>query len=176
MLPWGIRSIYVNHCMLSSSLNQFILPLQNEAVNDFKKRIAHYEDQYQTLDEAQEPDLSFLKIFNCGKKVSVYQHEGHIQSRIVYFLMNLHLQVLHTCTHAIPLLLNICMLQKVWNELLQPRTIYLCRHGQSEYNEAGRLGGDSGLTDCGRSEHPWRMKSWAKTIFQAVQQKTGPIY
>ena len=30
-----------------------------------------------------------MKIFNCGKKVSVYQHEGHIQSRIVYFLMNL---------------------------------------------------------------------------------------
>ena len=64
-------------------------PLQNEAVNDFKKRIAHYEDQYQTLDEVKEPDLSFMKIFNCGKKVSVYQHEGHIQSRIVYFLMNL---------------------------------------------------------------------------------------
>ena len=58
-------------------------------MNDFKKRIAHYEDQYQTLDETLEPDLSFLKIFNCGKKVSVYQHEGHIQSRIVYFLMNL---------------------------------------------------------------------------------------
>jgi len=96
---------------------------KNEAVNDFKKRIAHYEDQYQTLDETLEPDLSFLKIFNCGKKVSVYQHEGHIQSRIVYFLMNLH---------------------------LQPRTIYLCRHGQSEYNAAGRLGGDSGLTECGR--------------------------
>ena len=67
-------------------------------MTDFKKRIAHYEDQYQTLDETQEPDLSFLKIFNCGKKVSVYQHEGHIQSRIVYFLMNLHLQVVHTCT------------------------------------------------------------------------------
>ena len=32
----------------------------------------------------------------------------------------------------------------------QPRTIYLCRHGQSEYNAAGRLGGDSGLTECGR--------------------------
>ena len=74
----------------------YVTPFQNEAVNDFKKRIAHYEDQYQTLDESLEPDLSFLKIFNCGKKVSVYQHEGHIQSRIVYFLMNLHLQVGHT--------------------------------------------------------------------------------
>ena len=63
------------------------------------------------------------------------------------------------------LLKNISFLQKVRNELSQPRTIYLCRHGQSEYNEAGRLGGDSGLTDCGRSEHPWRTKSWAKTIW-----------
>ena len=99
MLPWGIRSksTLIVGCYLHLR-TKLILPLQNEAVNDFKKRIAHYEDQYQTLDETQEPDLSFLKIFNCGKKVSVYQHEGHIQSRIVYFLMNLHLQVVHTCT------------------------------------------------------------------------------
>ena len=41
---------------------------------------------------------------------------------------------------------------------LQPRTIYLCRHGQSEYNAAGRLGGDSGLTDCGRSANLERRK------------------
>ena len=50
-------------------------------MKDFKKRIAHYEEQYQTLDENYEPHLSFLKIFNCGRKVSVYQHEGHLQVR-----------------------------------------------------------------------------------------------
>jgi len=96
---------------------------KDQVVDDFKKRIEHYVEQYQSLDEGLEPHLSFMKIFNGGRKVSVYQHEGHIQSRIVYFLMNLH---------------------------LQHRTIYLCRHGQSEYNASGRLGGDSDITECGR--------------------------
>ena len=31
-----------------------------------------------------------------------------------------------------------------------PRVFYLTRHGQSEYNLLGKIGGDSGLTDAGR--------------------------
>ena len=69
---------------------------------DFKKRIQHYEDQYETINEARESQLSFMKIFNAGQKVLVHKHEGHIQSRIVYYLMNIN---------------------------LGPRTIYLTRHG-----------------------------------------------
>ncbi len=72
-------------------------------VEDFKKRIQHYADQYETLDEALEPGLSFIKIFNAGEKVLVHKHEGHIQSRVVYYLMNIN---------------------------LRPRTIYLTRHGE----------------------------------------------
>ena len=71
-------------------------------VVDFKKRIQHYEDQYETINEARESQLSFMKIFNAGQKVLVHKHEGHIQSRIVYYLMNIN---------------------------LGPRTIYLTRHG-----------------------------------------------
>ena len=74
----------------------------DEVVKDFYARIKHYEDLYETLDEAQEGDYSFLKIFNAGEKVLVHKHEGHIQSRIVYYLMNIH---------------------------ITPRTIYLTRHG-----------------------------------------------
>lgn len=48
----------------------------------------------------------------------VHKHEGHIQSRIVYYLMNIH---------------------------IVPRTIYLTRHGESEQNLEGRIGGDSDL-------------------------------
>ena len=71
-------------------------------VEDFKARIKHYEEQYETLDENLEPDFSFLKIFNAGEKVVVHKHEGHIQSRIIYYLMNVK---------------------------LTKRTIYLTRHG-----------------------------------------------
>lgn len=49
--------------------------------------------------------------------------QDHIQSRIVYYLMNIH---------------------------VQPRTIYLCRHGESEHNLQGKIGGDSGLSSRGR--------------------------
>ncbi len=76
---------------------------EDEVVKDFCTRIKHYEGLYETLDESVEDDYSFLKIFNAGEKVLVHKHEGHIQSRIVYYLMNVH---------------------------ITPRTIYLTRHGK----------------------------------------------
>ena len=39
---------------------------KDEALQDFLQRIDHYKDQYQTLDEFLEDDLSFMKIFNTG--------------------------------------------------------------------------------------------------------------
>ena len=50
-------------------------------LNDFKKRIGHYQAEYQPLDENLEKEFSFMKIFDCGTKVMVHKHEGHIQSR-----------------------------------------------------------------------------------------------
>lgn len=49
--------------------------------------------------------------------------QDHIQSRTVYYLMNIH---------------------------VTPRSIYLCRHGESELNLRGRIGGDSGLSARGK--------------------------
>ncbi|KAG8224584.1 hypothetical protein J437_LFUL010045 [Ladona fulva] len=94
------------------------------ALKDFLLRIEHYKEKYEPLDEQQESDLSFMKIYNTGEKVVVHKHEGHIQSRIVYYLMNIH---------------------------ITPRTIYLTRHGESEQNVQGRIGGDSSLSPRGRS-------------------------
>lgn len=96
---------------------------QDEALNDFLHRIEHYKLTYQTLNEEFEGHLSFMKIFNAGEKVLVHRHEGHIQSRVVYYLMNIH---------------------------LIPRSIYLTRHGESVYNLCGRIGGDSELSDRGK--------------------------
>jgi len=99
--------------------------VNNESVlTDFLLRIQHYEVQYQTLDEVLEAHFSFMKIFNTGAKILVHRHEGHIQSRIIYYLMNIH---------------------------ILPRTIYLTRHGESVFNLAGKIGGDSDL-----SEHGWK--------------------
>jgi len=96
---------------------------KEDVLADFMLRIEHYQERYQPLDEERESDLSFMKIYNTGEKVLVHKHEGHIQSRIVYYLMNIH---------------------------IVPRTIYLTRHGESLMNLEGRIGGDSDLTERGR--------------------------
>lgn len=61
------------------------------ALSDFLLRIEHYQEKYQLLDEEKEKQLSYMKIYNTGEKVVVHKHEGHIQSRIVYYLMNIHI-------------------------------------------------------------------------------------
>lgn len=68
-------------------------------------------------------DLSYIKIIDVGQRYLVNRVLDHIQSRIVYYLMNIH---------------------------ITPRSIYLCRHGESELNVKGRIGGDSGLTTRGK--------------------------
>lgn len=95
---------------------------EEQAVKDFMMRIEHYKRVYQTLDEEKEKSYSFMQVFNAGEKVLVHRHEGHIQSRVVYYLMNIH---------------------------ITPRSIYLTRHGESVYNLMGRIGGDSDLSERG---------------------------
>lgn len=64
---------------------------KEEAIDDFRQRIEHYKEKYQPLAEKEEKDLSFMKIYNTGEKIIIHKHEGHIESRIVYFLMNIHI-------------------------------------------------------------------------------------
>uniref|UniRef100_A0A8C7H7A4 6-phosphofructo-2-kinase/fructose-2,6-biphosphatase 4a n=1 Tax=Oncorhynchus kisutch TaxID=8019 RepID=A0A8C7H7A4_ONCKI len=94
-----------------------------EAMEDFKKRIKCYENSYETLDEVLDRDLSYIKIMDVGRRYLVNQVQDHIQSRIVYYLMNIH---------------------------ITPRSIYLCRHGESDLNVKGCIGGDSGLSPRGK--------------------------
>ncbi|XP_029357593.1 6-phosphofructo-2-kinase/fructose-2,6-bisphosphatase 4a isoform X5 [Echeneis naucrates] len=107
-----------------------------DAVQDFMKRIKCYENSYETLDEVLDRDLSFIKIMDVGQRYLVNRVLDHIQSRIVYYLMNIH---------------------------ITPRSIYLCRHGESDLNVKGRIGGDSGLTPRG--------KEFAKKLSQFIQKQ-----
>ncbi|MBZ3885543.1 6-phosphofructo-2-kinase/fructose-2,6-bisphosphatase 3 [Sciurus carolinensis] len=95
-----------------------------EAMDDFMKRISCYEASYQPLDPDKcDRDLSLIKVIDVGRRFLVNRVQDHIQSRIVYYLMNIH---------------------------VQPRTIYLCRHGENEFNLQGKIGGDSGLSSRGK--------------------------
>ncbi|XP_032311795.1 6-phosphofructo-2-kinase/fructose-2,6-bisphosphatase 1 isoform X1 [Drosophila ananassae] len=122
-------------------------------VRDFLQRIEHYEERYQPIDEVTEAHLSFMKVYNAGKKVVVYNNEGHVESRIVYYLMNIH---------------------------ITPRTIYLTRHGESEHNLSGLIGGDSNLSARGHQyaralstfisqQHIDGLRVWTSWMKRAIQ-------
>ncbi|CEP19410.1 hypothetical protein [Parasitella parasitica] len=90
-----------------------------DAVNDFKARIDHYKDQYETISES---DYTYIKLINVGSQVIINMIRGYLESRIVYYLMNLH---------------------------IAPRKIYMSRHGESMFNVEGKIGGDSALSPRG---------------------------
>jgi len=93
------------------------------AIDDFLERIRLYEMKYEAIDEKLDKHLSFIKIYNVGERFLVNRVLGHIQSRVVYFLMNIR---------------------------VLPRTIYLTRHGESEMNLEQKIGGDAPLSARGK--------------------------
>lgn len=68
-------------------------------------------------------NLSFIQVINVGCRFLVNRVQDYIQSKIVYYLMNIH---------------------------VHSHSIYLCRHGESQHNTEGRIGGDSELSDRGK--------------------------
>ncbi|XP_054881823.1 6-phosphofructo-2-kinase/fructose-2,6-bisphosphatase-like isoform X1 [Poeciliopsis prolifica] len=126
---------------------------KEEAVSDFLKRIECYKMTYVPLDDSKDRSLSYIKIFNVGSRYLVNRVQDHIQSRIVYYLMNIH---------------------------VTPRSIYLSRHGESELNLVGRIGGDSGLSHRGakfaaalgaymRSQNLSDLKVWTSHMKRTIQ-------
>ncbi|KAK5120245.1 Fructose-2,6-bisphosphatase [Meristemomyces frigidus] len=93
-----------------------------EAAKDFRERIRMYERVYETLDE-DETDLTYCKIIDVGSKVIINRIQDYLQSRVVYYLMNLH---------------------------IKPRSIWISRHGESMYNLSGQIGGDADLSPRGQ--------------------------
>lgn len=64
--------------------------------------------------------------------------DGYLQSRIAFYLMNLH---------------------------LTPRSIYFTRHGESQYNVEGKIGGDAPLSAQG--------EKYMQALPQLIQEKIG---
>ncbi|KAG9313554.1 bifunctional 6-phosphofructo-2-kinase fructose-2,6-bisphosphate 2-phosphatase [Chiua virens] len=59
----------------------------DKAVEDYYGRIRDREQSYETITETNWP---FIRIFNVGEKIMVNHIRGYLQSRIVFFLMNIH--------------------------------------------------------------------------------------
>ncbi|MBK7584600.1 MAG: histidine phosphatase family protein [Myxococcales bacterium] len=122
-----------------------------EAVRDFRARIAAYERTYEPVDE---PERSYVKIIDVGRQVVVNHMEGYFSARLMFFLMNVH---------------------------PGRRKIWLTRHGESLFNTSDRIGGDSNLSPRGfayaRSlaefmrQQPGtdRLVVWTSTLKRAIQ-------
>ena len=61
------------------------------AAKDFRNRIRNYEKVYQTIDE-DEKDLTYVKLIDVGNQVIINAIKDYLQSRVVYYLMNLHIR------------------------------------------------------------------------------------
>jgi len=58
------------------------------AIDDFYKRMRHYEAMYETLDDTLDKDLSFIKIFNQGEKFLVNKVQGKFCWRVSHVTLN----------------------------------------------------------------------------------------
>uniref|UniRef100_A0A8C2BMY3 6-phosphofructo-2-kinase/fructose-2,6-bisphosphatase 2 n=1 Tax=Cyprinus carpio TaxID=7962 RepID=A0A8C2BMY3_CYPCA len=127
---------------------------RERVMDDFLKRIECYKVTYQPLDpDEYDKHLSFIKVMNVGRRFLVNRVQDYIQSKIVYYLMNIH---------------------------VHSHSIYLCRHGESEHNVQGRIGGDSELSPRGRQfastlrefieEHKLSdLKVWTSQLRRTIQ-------
>ncbi|KAJ5145581.1 uncharacterized protein N7515_000145 [Penicillium bovifimosum] len=94
-----------------------------DALADFKKRVALYEKSYVPLGEYEEKHrMAYIQMIDVGRKVVAHQTHGFLASQVVYYLLNFN---------------------------LSPRQIWITRHGESMDDVAGRIGGDSDLSENG---------------------------
>jgi broad specificity phosphatase PhoE len=108
---------------------------EEEAVADFKARIAHYERAYEPIDERE---TSFIKVINVGRQLVLNRIQGYLPARLAPLFLSMH---------------------------LSPRPIWLTRHGESEHNVRGLIGGDSPLGARG--------KEFANRLRRFVEEREG---
>ncbi|KAI9342994.1 6-phosphofructo-2-kinase-domain-containing protein [Pilaira anomala] len=119
-----------------------------EAVADYTHRIEQCALTYKTITELSFP---FVKLMNAGEKLIVNNVHGYLQSRIVYYLMNLH---------------------------NRPRTIYFARAGESTNPRTFKV--DANLSEEGR-QYAQRLKKFVlayrkkKRSFNSSDEKERPL-
>ncbi|OAX77810.1 hypothetical protein ACJ72_07887, partial [Emergomyces africanus] len=108
------------------------------AAQDFRNRIRNYEKVYQTIDD-EEKDYAYVKLVNVGSTVIINHIKDYLSSRLVYYIQNLH---------------------------IRPRSIWLSRHGESEYNLLGKIGGDADISSRG--------EKYARALPQLLKESGVP--
>ncbi|QPG73027.1 hypothetical protein FOA43_000331 [Brettanomyces nanus] len=111
---------------------------------DLKKKIRFYDSFYEPMNVEYEGDCTFIKVLNLSSEILINRIESYLQSRIVYYVMNLH---------------------------VKPRYIWLSRHGESQYNLEGKIGGDADL-----SERGWKYARRLKDMAEKYIPNHGSLH
>jgi 6-phosphofructo-2-kinase len=95
----------------------------NIALADFKMRVHAYEKAYVPLGDYEEKhNMPYIQMIDVGRKVISHQIKGFLMAQANYYLLNFN---------------------------LAPRQIWITRHGLSEDNITGKIGGDADLAPEG---------------------------
>lgn len=152
-----IESVCEDEALIESNIRQTKLHMPDysgvdpeAAVRDFRARIEHYARAYEPLGD---DEGSYVRVIDVGRRLEAEGIQGYLPSRLVYFLMNLH---------------------------VSPRSIWLTRHGESLFNQENRVGGDPGLSPNGQAfasalgayvkkldADPTRLRVWTSTLLRA---------
>lgn len=93
------------------------------SLEDFKKRVAIYEKNYVPLGKYEEDNnMPYIQMIDVGRKIISHQIKGFLMAQANYYLLNFN---------------------------LAPRQIWITRHGLSDDNVSGKIGGDSDLSPEG---------------------------
>ncbi len=87
----------------------------------FSRRVAYYKEFYETIDASEG---NYVKIHDFGKQIEVHNAKSYLLTRIMAFLMNITIS--------------------------SSRPVYMTRHGESQFNIDGKIGGDPELSSLGR--------------------------
>ncbi|XP_050549021.1 6-phosphofructo-2-kinase/fructose-2,6-bisphosphatase-like [Daktulosphaira vitifoliae] len=94
-----------------------------KALDDFHHKIEHYMEQHEPM-KPKTDGYSYIKYLNAGEMLSTYRLNSPLQSEVLSFVSSF----------------------KPFS-----KTFYFSRHGESENNVLGRIGGDADLSVRGRT-------------------------
>ncbi|CAD1475406.1 unnamed protein product, partial [Heterotrigona itama] len=89
------------------------------AEEDLQLKIAHYAESYEPMDEKTYPRI---RIDTASMDIEARKVSGHVETSVLGYLGSV---------------------------MIKPHTLYFSRHGESEYNVLGKVGGDAVLSARG---------------------------
>ncbi|XP_014254083.1 6-phosphofructo-2-kinase/fructose-2,6-bisphosphatase [Cimex lectularius] len=96
----------------------------NDALKDLRTKIDIFSKYYTSISPKEEENCSYIKFHNAGENISVHRLDGPYQTKVLEFV---------SCFRPVK------------------KTLFFTRHGESEFNLLGRIGGDTNLSSRGHT-------------------------